>query len=151
MAGSLTAAPMPSSASAVRCTGSSSRAHEAGPVRSLVRPRASGTVEEVLDGRSLAAVSTITAAAGRARGHRGAGAPPRGGPITGMFASLPPSPELLAQVGALPPTKDVPDVDLRKARAGDQQFTLRRLLRPLTLALIAGLILDGLDADRKSV
>jgi ATP-binding cassette subfamily B protein len=127
-------------------TGPDDPAAGTGPVRSLVRPRASGTVEEVLDGRSLAAVSTITAAGGRARGRGGAGAPPGGGAITGMFASLPPSPELLAQVGALPPTKDVPDVDLRKARAGDQQFTLRRLLRPLTLALVVGLILDGLDA-----
>jgi ATP-binding cassette subfamily B protein len=120
---------------------------ETGRVRSLVRPRASGTVEEVMDGRALAAVSTITAAGGgRARGRGGAGAPPGGGQITGMFASLPPTPELLAQVAALPPTRDEPDVDLRKARAADQQFTLRKLLRPLTLALAAGLILDGLDA-----
>ena len=120
---------------------------ETGEVRSLVRPRAGGTVEEVLDGRALAAVSTITAAGGgRARGRGGAGAPPGGGQITGMFASLPPTPELLAQVAALPPTKDEPDVDLRRARAGDHEFTLRRLLRPLTLALVAGLILDGLDA-----
>jgi ATP-binding cassette subfamily B protein len=120
---------------------------ETGEVRSLVRPRASSTVEEVLDGRTLAAVSTITAAGGgRARGRGGAGGPPGGGQISGMFASLPPSPALLAQVGALPPTKDEPDVDLGKARAPDRGFTLRRLLRPLTLALVAGLILDGLDA-----
>ncbi len=72
----------------------------------------------------------------------GAGA----GNITGMFASLPPSPELLAQVGALPPTTDTPGVDLAQARAGDRHFTLRRLLRPLTVALIIGLVLDGLDA-----
>ena len=32
------------------------------------------------------------------------------------------------------------------ARAGDRHFTLRRLLRPLTAALIIGLVLDGLDA-----
>src|SRR5208282_3775222 len=50
-----------------------------------------------------------------------------------------PSPELLAQVGALPPVKDTPDVDLGQARAGDRHFTLRRLLRPLTVALIIGL------------
>jgi len=119
---------------------------ETGQVRSLVRPRAGSTVEEVLDGRALAAVSTISAAGGgRARGRGGAGAP-GGGQITGMFASLPPTPELLAQVAALPPTRDEPAVDLRKARAADRQFTLRRLLRPLTLALVAGLILDGLDA-----
>ena len=128
-------------------TGPDDHSTEPGQVRSLVRPRASGTVEEVLDGRTLAAVSTITGAGGgRARGRGGAGAPPGGGQISGMFASLPPSPALLAQVDALPPTKDSPDVDLGKARAADREFTLRRLLRPITLALVAGLILDGLDA-----
>ena len=66
--------------------------------------------------------------------------------MTGTFASLPPSPELLAQVDALPPAKDQPDVDLARARAGDRHFTLRRLLRPLAVALIIGLVLDGLDA-----
>ena len=72
----------------------------------------------------------------------GAGA----GNITGTFESLPPSPELLAQVDALPPAKDTPDVDLAQARAGDRHFTLRRLLRPLAVALVIGLLLDGLDA-----
>ena len=66
--------------------------------------------------------------------------------MTGALASLPPSPELLAQVDALPPANDPPDVDLAAARAGDRHFTLRRLLRPLTVALIIGLVLDGLDA-----
>jgi ATP-binding cassette, subfamily B, bacterial len=37
-------------------------------------------------------------------------------------------------------------VDLAGARAGDRHFTLRRLLRPLTAALVIGLVLDGLDA-----
>ena len=68
------------------------------------------------------------------------------GNITGTFESLPPSPELLAQVDALPPAKDTPDVDLAQARAGDRHFTLRRLLRPLAVALVIGLVLDGLDA-----
>jgi ATP-binding cassette, subfamily B, bacterial len=123
----------------------------------LVRPRARRTVEDVLDGRALAGASQgsvpggapglnrLGGAGGRGsagRGRIGAGA----GNITGMFASLPPSPQLLAQVEALPPTKDVPNVDIGRARAADRQFSLRRLLRPLTLALIAGLLLDGLDA-----
>ena len=68
------------------------------------------------------------------------------GNITGMFESLPPSPALLAQVDALPPANDTPDVDLAQARAGDRHFTLRRLLRPLAVALVIGLVLDGLDA-----
>ena len=68
------------------------------------------------------------------------------GNITGTFESLPPSPALLAQVDALPPATDTPDVDLAQARAGDRHFTLRRLLRPLAVALVIGLVLDGLDA-----
>ena len=38
------------------------------------------------------------------------------------------------------------DVDQAFARAPDPRFTLRRLLRPFMIALIAGLVLDGLDA-----
>jgi ATP-binding cassette, subfamily B, bacterial len=109
----------------------------------LGRPRETRTVEDVLDDRAMA--TAATAGAGRAR-HRAAAASPNAGPITGAFASLPPSPELLAQVDALPPAKDKPAVDLAQARAGDRHFTLRRLLRPLTVALIIGLVLDGLDA-----
>jgi ATP-binding cassette, subfamily B, bacterial len=81
-----------------------------------------------------------------AGGGRGASAGPTGGNITGMLASLPPSAELLAQVDALPPVKDEPHVEPSQARAADQQFTLRKLLKPLTVALIIGLVLDGLDA-----
>ena len=63
-----------------------------------------------------------------------------------MIGSVPPSPELLAKVEALPPIKDKPKVDLATARAADRHFTLRKLLRPIAIALIAGLVLDGLDA-----
>jgi ATP-binding cassette, subfamily B, bacterial len=68
------------------------------------------------------------------------------GNMTGMLASLPPSPELLAAVAKLPPVKDRPQVDVDRARAADRQFSLGRLLKPLTIALIIGLVLDGLDA-----
>jgi ATP-binding cassette, subfamily B, bacterial len=130
---------------------------EAAGYGSLVRPRAGRTVEDVFDGRAragasqgsgpggAAGINRLGGAGGRGsggRGRAGAGA----GNITGMFASLPPSPELLAQVKALPPAKDVPRVDIGRAREADRQFTLRRLLRPLALALVAGLLLDGLDA-----
>ena len=121
----------------------------------MVRPRTVNTVEDVLDSRALASASAAGPAA--AVGFRGARAGhglygsmgrSRGGAgnITGTFESLPPSPELLAQVDALRPAKDTPDVDLAQARAGDQHFTLRRLLRPLAFALVIGLLLDGLDA-----
>ena len=119
---------------------------EAAAGAQMVRPRAVQTVEEVLDGRALAGVG---AAAAGGRGSLGAMGRSRAvgtGNITGMFASLPPSPELLARVDALPAAKDTPDVDLVQARAGDRHFTLRRLLRPLAVALFIGLVLDGLDA-----
>jgi ATP-binding cassette, subfamily B, bacterial len=64
----------------------------------------------------------------------------------GLLAGVPPTPELLAKVAALPPANDEPHVDRDFSRAGDPHFTLRRLLRPFAIALVAGLILDGLDA-----
>jgi ATP-binding cassette, subfamily B, bacterial len=84
------------------------------------------------------------APAGVSRESREAGG--AGGGFAGAIASAPPSPELLAKVEALPPARDVPHVDQASARAGDRHFTLRRLLRPLAIAMLVGLILDGLDA-----
>jgi ATP-binding cassette, subfamily B, bacterial len=98
----------------------------------LIRPRQARTAEDLLDrqvpGRARAAI-------GAGRGH-----------LAGTFESLPPSPELLARVDALPPARDVPDVDIAQARAADRHFTLRKLLKPLAAALLIGLILDALDA-----
>ena len=119
----------------------------------MVRRRTVNTVEDVLDSRALVSASAA-GADGRRSGSAGRGSAmgsmgrSRGGAanITGTFESLPPSPELLARVDALAPAKDTPDVDLAQARAGDQHFTLRRLLRPLAVALVIGLLLDGLDA-----
>jgi ATP-binding cassette subfamily B protein len=64
----------------------------------------------------------------------------------GLLAGLPPSPELLAKVAALPPATDRPEVDQAAARAPDPRFSLRRLLRPFAAAFLAGLALDALDA-----
>jgi ATP-binding cassette, subfamily B, bacterial len=69
-----------------------------------------------------------------------------GGAATGMLADIPPTPELLAKVAALPPAADVPNVSQSWSRAADPHFTLRRLLKPFAVALVAGLVLDGLDA-----
>ena len=78
-----------------------------------------------------------------ARGGRGgAGAAAAGS----MLAGIPPTPALLAKVDALPPADEVPGVNQAGARAGDPHFTLSRLLRPIALAMIFGLVLDGLDA-----
>ena len=64
----------------------------------------------------------------------------------GFLAGIPASPELLAQVDALPPATDKPSIDSSQARAPDPRFTLRRLLRPFAIAFLVGLVLDGLDA-----
>jgi ATP-binding cassette subfamily B protein len=69
----------------------------------------------------------------------------RGAHMDGMIGSVPPSPELIAMVDALPPVKDKPRVEVTRARAADRDFTLRKLLRPLAVALVAGLVLDGLN------
>jgi ATP-binding cassette subfamily B protein len=77
-----------------------------------------------------------------ARGGRGAG----GAAAGSMLAGIPPTPALLAKVDALPPADELPGVSKAGARAGDPHFTLSRLLRPIALAMIFGLVLDGLDA-----
>ena len=84
------------------------------------------------------------APAGPARGPSQAAGGGHG--YDGAMGSLPPTPELLAKVDALPPARDLPQVDQEQARAGDRHFTLTKLLRPLAVAMLAGLILDGLDA-----
>src|ERR1700761_5984604 len=96
----------------------------------------SGITPELWD-RSKAPDSVLRADRGTGGGGHG---------YTGAIASAPPSPELLAQVEELPPARDVPEVDQAPARAGDRNFTLRRLLKPLAAALVIGLVLDGLDA-----
>jgi len=63
-----------------------------------------------------------------------------------FLAGIPASPELLAQVDALPPASETPGVNTATARAPDPHFTLRRLLRPFLIAFAVGLVLDGLDA-----
>ena len=86
-----------------------------------------------------------TGRAGGRGGGAGTGASAGAG-ATSMLAGIPPSPELLAAVDALPPADDEPDIDSDSARAADPHFSLRRLLRPFAFALIIGLVLDGLDA-----
>jgi len=99
----------------------------------------------------VAAARALTAAPAIGRGNTNRTTGGRAGRagsshMDGMIGSVPPSPELLAKVDALPPIKDKPRVDLARARAGDTAFTLRKLLKPIAVALIAGLVLDGLDA-----
>ncbi|HEX5494155.1 MAG TPA: ABC transporter transmembrane domain-containing protein, partial [Mycobacteriales bacterium] len=76
---------------------------------------------------------------GRARGMGGGG-------MGSGFLSLPPTPELLAMVEALPPVTDQPHVNHDTARRAEPDFTLRRLTRPFRPALALALLLVGLDA-----
>ena len=96
----------------------------------LIRPRQVRTVEDALDGQDQ-----IRAAAQAGRGH-----------LSGTFESMPPTPELLAQVAALPPAGTCRTWTSRRPGPLTAHFTLRRLLRPLAAALAIGLVLDGLDA-----
>jgi ATP-binding cassette, subfamily B, bacterial len=107
----------------------------------------SGYVDSRSDAaRALAASAGAGIGGGRGGRGRGAGRSVTGGRFDGMIGSVPPNPELLASVAALPPVKDEPKVDVASARAADHHFTLARLLRPIAVALVAGLVLDGLDA-----
>jgi len=95
----------------------------------------------------LGALPGAPRAAGRvgARGRTG-GRGGGGGAITSMMAGIPASPELLARVDALPPATDQPRVNLGWARAAAPRFSLRQVLRPFAVGLLAGLVLDALDA-----
>jgi len=74
-------------------------------------------------------------------------APPAGsGPMGGALSGLPATPELLAQVAALPAATSEPHVDLARAAQPDPGFGLRTLLRPLRGPFAVALLLVGLDA-----
>lgn len=62
---------------------------------------------------------------------------PAGGPAT---------PELLAQVAALPPADDTPDVDETRAASAEESYGLRRLLRGFWAPLAISLGLVAVDA-----
>jgi ATP-binding cassette subfamily B protein len=99
------------------------------------------------DGIAPTVAAVATAPAGRS--GRGGGAPVMGamsGPMGGALAGMPPTPELLAAVEALPPANDEPSVELQGAAATDPRFGLRRLLRPLRAALLIVLVLVIADA-----
>ncbi|MFF4451179.1 ABC transporter ATP-binding protein [Streptomyces goshikiensis] len=72
----------------------------------------------------------------------GAGVPAPGAAMDGM----PATPELLAQVAALPPAEDTPDVDETRAAAAEESYGLRRLLRGFWAPLAVSLALVALDA-----
>jgi ATP-binding cassette subfamily B protein len=68
------------------------------------------------------------------------------GRMGGALASMPPTPDLLAKVAALPPATDTPDVDDDSVRAADPRFRLRRLIAPMRTPLLVALLLVAVDA-----
>ncbi|MDQ0777097.1 ATP-binding cassette subfamily B protein [Streptomyces aurantiacus] len=62
------------------------------------------------------------------------------------LAGTPATPELLAQVEALPPATDTPAVDEARAVASEDSYGLRRLLRGFGLPLLVSLGLVAVDA-----
>lgn len=84
---------------------------------------------------------------GRAAGPGGGGrGGVGGGGAGGMFAALPPTPELLAQVERLPPATEQPEVDPDEIRRFDPDFRFRHLLRLFRTPLLLGLALVAADA-----
>ncbi|MBT2407649.1 MULTISPECIES: ABC transporter ATP-binding protein [unclassified Streptomyces] len=75
-----------------------------------------------------------------------AGAPGAGHSMAGAVAGMPATPELLAQVAALPPADDTPDVDETRAAAAEDSYNLRRLLRGFWAPLAISLGLVAVDA-----
>lgn len=61
-------------------------------------------------------------------------------------AGTPATPELLAQVEALPPATDTPDIDEARAVHAEESYGLRRLLRGFGLPLLVSLALVAVDA-----
>ncbi|MFJ2372176.1 ABC transporter ATP-binding protein [Streptomyces sp. NPDC087769] len=61
-------------------------------------------------------------------------------------AGMPATPELLAQVEALPPATDTPDIDEARAVRAEDSYGLRRLLRGFGLPLLVSLALVAVDA-----
>ncbi|MGZ0200121.1 ABC transporter ATP-binding protein [Streptomyces sp. RM1] len=67
------------------------------------------------------------------------------------LAGTPATPELLAQVAALPPATDTPGIDERQAVQPEDSYGLRRLLRGFGLPLLASLALVAVDAGASLV
>ncbi|MEV8535263.1 ABC transporter ATP-binding protein [Streptomyces sp. NPDC051211] len=74
------------------------------------------------------------------------GAPGPGHSMAGAVAGMPATPELLAQVAALPPATDTPDIDEQRAVAPEDSYGLRRLLGGFWAPLAISLGLVAVDA-----
>ncbi|KKD05350.1 ABC transporter ATP-binding protein [Streptomyces sp. WM6386] len=68
------------------------------------------------------------------------------GPRDTALDGMPATPELLAQVEALPPAHDTPGIDEARAVTPEESYGLRRLLRGFGLPLLISLALVAVDA-----
>ncbi|RCH68486.1 ABC transporter ATP-binding protein [Streptomyces sp. SDr-06] len=84
------------------------------------------------------------------REEKAESAAPGGMPFPKLSTSFeqgrPQSPELLAQVEALPPATDTPGIDEARAVQPEDSYGLRRLLRGFGLPLLVSLLLVAVDA-----
>ncbi|MCX4693257.1 ABC transporter ATP-binding protein [Streptomyces sp. NBC_01408] len=92
--------------------------------------------EERAGAAAPGAAATTTAGLSGAPGHS----------MAGSVAGMPATPELLAQVAALPPADDTPDVDETRAAAAEESYGLRRLLGGFWAPLAISLGLVAADA-----
>ena len=94
--------------------------------------------------RGVAAAGNAASWIGRP-GGTAPGAAAHGGHFA-LAGAMPADGKLLAQVAALPPADDEPDVDPSLAARPDPRFSLGRFLRPFRWALAAGVVLVAVDA-----
>ena len=87
-------------------------------------------------------VRLAAAAADRVGARTGSRAGAVGGGMSGMMGAGPATPELLAQVDALPPAVEQP----RETPPDPRRFSLKRTLRPVAGLLVVALILVAADA-----
>ncbi|ROQ97912.1 ATP-binding cassette subfamily B protein [Streptomyces sp. 2132.2] len=86
------------------------------------------------------------AAAGTSAATGAPGTSVPGATMAGAVAGMPATPELLAQVAALPPADDEPAVDEDRAAAAEKSYNLRRLLSGFWAPLAISLALVAVDA-----
>ncbi|MEV0991463.1 ABC transporter ATP-binding protein [Streptomyces sp. NPDC049949] len=95
--------------------------------------------EEEEEAEAEAAAGTAAAT-----GAPGTGVP--GATMAGAVVGMPATPELLAQVAALPPADDEPAVDEDRAAGAEKSYNLRRLLSGFWAPLAISLALVAVDA-----
>ncbi|MGP3927708.1 ABC transporter transmembrane domain-containing protein [Streptomyces sp. 8N616] len=111
------------------------------------RPRTGSTATRAADATGLGHAPGGTAAGLRPGGPPVAHAGPAAGGMAGALAGMPATPELLAQVAALPPATDTPDVDEARAARPEKAYGLRQLLRGFGAPLLVSLLLVAVDAS----